>query len=126
MRVSEFDGNSIWPKPTSRYQAGDGAKLKTIITAWVSRPDTVEGEGIAAELVRTIRKIAQSSERLARIEDELKELRWSALGLLWNKVREAELQGEDLFHRMNEQTQSALAAAHAELNHLKSVSDSHV
>ena len=46
------------------YEEGDEAKLRAILAEWESSPESVAGEGTAAELVRVIRKIAQVEKRL--------------------------------------------------------------
>ncbi|MGB7283921.1 MAG: hypothetical protein WBE13_16765, partial [Candidatus Acidiferrum sp.] len=50
------------------YETGDEARLRAILDEYDSSPDSVVGEGIAAELVRVIRKIAQVKRRLVEID----------------------------------------------------------
>jgi hypothetical protein len=52
----------------SAYERGDIDKLRDILENWQARPEAVKGEGIAQELIRVIRKIAQLSARLSAIE----------------------------------------------------------
>jgi len=40
------------------------ARLQAILSEWVSAPEAVKQEWVSAELVRTIRKIAQAEVRL--------------------------------------------------------------
>lgn len=56
------------------YEDGDEEQLQAILHGWESNPESVEGEGVAAELIRAIRKIAQGRDRLKVIqkEEELK------------------------------------------------------
>ena len=61
------------------YEDGDEAKLRAILDGWVASPESVQGEGVAAELVRTIRKIHQVGRRLVDIETETLELKGSEL-----------------------------------------------
>ena len=72
------------------YAMGNESKLRAILDEWDSSPDAVEGEGIAAELVRTIRKIHQVERRLVEISSAITELRQSALHGLWSEVTKAE------------------------------------
>jgi hypothetical protein len=70
----------------SAYEEGDQAKLRTILAEWESSPESVEGEGTVAELVRVIRKIAQVEKRLRVIETEIAQLEESELYQLKTKV----------------------------------------
>ena len=64
------------------YADGDEARLRVILSQWETSPDAVTGEGIGAELVRTIRKIHQVEGRLTRIVGEIAELSGSELSVL--------------------------------------------
>ena len=82
------------------YEEGDDAKLRTILAEWESSPESVKGEGTAAELVRVIRKIAQIEQRLRSIETEIIQLEESDLYQLKTKVEAAENEGRDLLTEM--------------------------
>jgi len=82
------------------YENGDEAKLRTILEEYESSPESVFGEGTAAELVRVIRKIAQVRRRLAEIEGDLKENMASDLCDLKKKVDEGTRQGRDVLSEM--------------------------
>jgi len=58
------------------YADGNEAKLQAILREWESSPESVKGEGVGAELIRVIRKIAQIEERLHAIEDERRRRAW--------------------------------------------------
>jgi hypothetical protein len=102
------------------YAAGDEAKLTAILDEWHSSPEAVEGEGIASELVRTIRKIHQVERRLAEIGVSMTELRESALHRLREDVTAAEARGRDLLADMAEQLRRDIAAARTRLTRLSS------
>lgn len=53
------------------YAAGDEARLRQVLEEWGASSESVRGEGVAADLVRVIRKLARVRERLASIEAEL-------------------------------------------------------
>src|SRR6185369_2521546 len=57
------------------YARGDEERIRAILREWHASPESVEGDGPGAELVRVIRKIAQVDKRLAAIAAELDQLR---------------------------------------------------
>ena len=81
--------------------------------------DTVVGEGIGAELVRVIRKIAQVRRRLSEIEKEVTQIEKSELFELKAKVDKAATEGRDLLRDMALDLDSRVARAR---DHLKSLS----
>jgi hypothetical protein len=97
------------------YENGDEAKLRSILADWESSPDTVEGEGVGAELIRVIRKIAQIQRRLTEIELEIQQLNTSDLYQLKARADEAEKQGRDLLEEMASQVQQQIIGAKARL-----------
>ena len=93
------------------YENGDEAKLRSILADWESSPDTVEGKGVGAELIRVIRKIAQIQKRLTNIDAEIQQLSTSDLYQLKAKADEAEKQGRDLLEEMAAQVEQRIEAA---------------
>ena len=93
------------------YENGDEAKLRSVLADWESSPDTVEGEGVGAELIRVIRKIAQIQKRLTDIDAEIQQLNTSDLYRLRVKADEAGKQGRDLLKEMASQVEQQVAAA---------------
>ena len=85
------------------YEEGDEAKLRAILAEWESSPESVKGEGTAAELVRVIRKIAQVKKRLHAIKTKIAQLKESDLYKLKIKVEKAEGEGRDLFAELASQ-----------------------
>ncbi|MBI2322112.1 MAG: J domain-containing protein [Chloroflexi bacterium] len=100
------------------YRAGDEARLQAILSRWEASPEAVKGEGVAAELVRVIRKIAQVEERLRAIDAELARLKATDLYQLKAKVDEAEQQGRDLLADMAAAVDDDIAAARTRLEAL--------
>jgi hypothetical protein len=100
------------------YENGDDAKLRSILADWESSPETVEGEGVGAELIRMIRKIAQIERRLAEIEDATQQLNTSDLFQLRLKADEAEAQGRDLLKDMASQIEIQIDEAQSRLSAL--------
>lgn len=78
------------------YESGDEEKLKAILQNWESSPESVQGEGIAVELIRLIRKIAQCRQRLIAIEKEIELLEDTELYQLREQVISARDLGQDL------------------------------
>jgi hypothetical protein len=51
------------------YQFGDAEALQRILSEYQESADAVDGEGIAAELIRTIRQISVARDRVAAGQD---------------------------------------------------------
>lgn len=90
------------------FQNGDLHQLRTIIDSWESSPESVPGEGVAAELIRVIRKIAQVKKRLKRIGEEMEQILLSDLYQLKIKVEDAESNAVDLLSRMASQVEEQI------------------
>ena len=82
------------------YARGDEEKLRTILRAWEESPESVQGDGIAAELIRVIRRIAHIEQRFIAIESQLISLRESELYHLRVRVESAAREGRDLLEEM--------------------------
>jgi hypothetical protein len=93
------------------YEEGDEAKLRAILAEWESSPESVKGEGTAAELVRGIRKIAQVEKRLLVIETEIVHLEESDIYQLKLKVETAENKGQDLLTEMASRVKEEITLA---------------
>jgi hypothetical protein len=93
------------------YEEGDEPRLESILHEWETSPDFVKGEGIGADLVRVIRKIAQVQGRLRVIDTEIVQLKQSNLYQLKIKVEEAEKEGRDLLKEMASQLDEQIAFA---------------
>ena len=82
------------------YEDGNEARLREILREWESSPETVKGDGVGAELIRVIRKMAQIESRLQAIESIIARLRSSDLFRLKTEVEKAEAEGRDLLNEM--------------------------
>lgn len=98
------------------YQNNDEARLRGILHEYEASPDSVKGEGAAADLVRVIRKIAQVKTRLTKIGEELAELRRSELFALKARVDRATALGTDLLKEMAEDLNAEIAISRERLN----------
>jgi hypothetical protein len=97
------------------YEEGDEAKLRAILAEWESSPESVKGEGTAAELVRVIRKIAQVENRLRVIETKIAHLEESDVYQLRTEVEAAENAGRDLLAEMALRVKEKIALANERL-----------
>jgi hypothetical protein len=83
------------------YAKKDISKMREIFDQWQESPETVSGEGTAAELVRTIRAIAQINRRISEIGGEVLKIVESDMYVLMGKVRDANLTGRDILSEMS-------------------------
>ena len=82
------------------YARRDMARMRSILAEWEHSPDSVEGEGTAIDLVRTIRGIAQVKRRIAAIDAEIAEIESTDIHALMVKAHEADLNGCDILSDM--------------------------
>lgn len=97
------------------FENGDTQRLRQILQEWESSPESVKGEGVAAELIRVIRKIAQAKERLRTIDTLIDALKNSDLFQLKRRVEESKMRGIDLLGCMVQDLDRRIAAAQIEL-----------
>jgi len=105
----------LMAEANSAFENADEAKLRDILADSETRPDNVEGEGVGAELIRVIRKIAQIQRRLAEIEEAIQQLNASDLFQLRAKATEAERGGRDLLQEMASQVKRQIEEARRRL-----------
>jgi len=101
------------------YAQKDITKMRNILDQWQESPEAVSGEGTAAELVRTIRAIAQIKRRISEIETEISEVMTSDIHMLMVKVHDADLTGRDILAEMSVSIDSEIQDAQNELSRLK-------
>ncbi|MBC8491635.1 MAG: hypothetical protein H8D42_03665 [Candidatus Marinimicrobia bacterium] len=100
------------------YKKGDIEKLKSLLKEYKSAPEAVFGEGAAADLIRTIRIIAQAKVRLAEIDRQIKELKDSEVYVQLNIIKEAEFDGKDYWQVLTKKLDKEIEICQEELNHL--------
>jgi hypothetical protein len=98
------------------YEQGDVAALERLLEDWHASPEAVTGSGAAAELERTLRRIAQVEASMRRIEEELAELEASAMGWLRRRVEKAAREGWDLLAHMVRELDRQIGEAQLELD----------
>lgn len=101
------------------YEDGDEERLRAILHSWESSSESVKGEGVVAELIRTIRKISQSQDRLMAIQKEIEALEQTDLYQLKSKVITAQEAGQDLLAEMALQLDEQITVAKERLEELK-------
>ena len=98
------------------YEQGDTAALERLLEEWRQSPEAVTGKGAAAELERTLRRIAQAEAGLRRIDEELADLDASAMGWLRRRVDKAAREGWDLLAHMVRELDRQISEAQLELD----------
>jgi len=96
------------------YSRGDAEALQRILDEYSDSSESVQGEGIGAELIRIIRQIAEAKKHIAAIEQELTKLRASQIAKLRNDVEAAEQQGRDLLAELAASVGEQVARARRE------------
>jgi hypothetical protein len=94
---------------------GDEERIRAILREWHASPESVQGDGPGAELVRIIRKIAQVEKRLKNISAEMDQLRNGELFKLKQEVEEAEANGRNLLRELVERVGRKITQAREEL-----------
>ena len=105
------------------YEQGDVAALERLLEDWQASPEAVTGSGAAAELERTLRRIAQVEASMRRIDEELTELDASAMGWLRRRVEKATREGWDLLAHMVRELDRQITEAQLELDRRAAGSD---
>lgn len=98
------------------YEQGDVAALERLLADWHASPEAVTGSGAAAELERTLRRIAQVEASIIQIDEELAELDASAMGWLRRRVEKADREGWDLLAHMVRELDRQISEAQLELD----------
>ena len=98
------------------YEQGDLAALERMLEDWHASPEAVTGSGAAAELERTLRRIAQVEAGMKLIDEELGELEASAMGWLRRRVEKAAGEGWDLLAHMVRELDRQIGEAQLELD----------
>ena len=78
------------------YARGDEERIRAILREWQASPESVQGDGPGAELIRVIRTIAQVEKRLKAIAVEIEQLRAGELFKLKQSVDDALATGREL------------------------------
>jgi len=93
------------------YQDGDEERLQQILHQWECSPESVEGEGVGAELIRVIRKITQVTERLEEVKKHIETIKNSDLFILKTRVYLAREYGRDILAEMAAEVEEQITEA---------------
>jgi hypothetical protein len=96
------------------YKRQDADALRKILEEYKSSPESVKGDGAAADLQRVLLQIGRISKRLAEIETEVAELTASEIALLMAKVEIATTKGRNLLAEMKRDVQYRIGLARSE------------
>lgn len=91
------------------YGQGDIEAIQRILDEFGNSPESVQGEGVGAELVRIIRQIHQARKNIEAIENELSGLRASEIAQLKQDAEAAQQQGRDLFEELETEVRARIA-----------------
>lgn len=97
------------------YARGDEERIQAILRDWQASPESVQGDGPGAELVRIIRTIAQVEKRLKAIAAETEQLRAGELAKLKQSADEALANGRELLKDLGTRLDGEIADARTEL-----------
>jgi hypothetical protein len=101
----------LMKEANAAYERGDAETLRRILEEYESSPESVKGEGVAADLMRVIRQIRQVRSRLSQIELEIASLIDSDIAKLRAKVEVARAEGRELLTEMAEDLRKRIDAA---------------
>jgi len=82
------------------YGRGDAEALQRILSDYDESSESVQGEGIGAELIRIIRQIHQARKNIAALEEEQARLSTSELSQLKKDAEMAQREGRDLLAQL--------------------------
>ena len=86
---------SLMAQANEAYSRGDFEALQRILDDYQESSESVQGEGIGAELIRIIRQIHQARKNIVTLEEELNRLSNSELSQLIRDTDIAQKQGLD-------------------------------
>lgn len=117
--AEKLERQKLMAEANQAYEAEDIEKLRSIFRNWTSRPELVRGEGVGAELIRAIRKIAQCRERLRAIQQEIAAVKQTELYQLQFEVNLAKTRGDNLLADMAHDIDEQIDRAQQELRVIK-------
>ena len=102
-------------KVNEAYKRANEEALKRLVEDWEASPESVEGTGVASELVRVIRQIAQARQSIADICSRIDALKDTELYSLHERYREARDEDRNLLEEIAADLDVRIAEANAEL-----------
>ena len=106
-------------KINDAYQCQDSAALRDLLSSWEASPDSVQGTGVASNLVRAIRQIAQAQRRIESVQREIDEIKVGKLYTLIENGNARRDAGGNLLEEMATLLDSRIGTARQELEALE-------
>jgi hypothetical protein len=91
------------------YARGDSETLQRILDDYNESSESVQGEGIGAELIRIIRQIHQARKNITTLEEELNRLSSGELSQLRRDTEAAQNEGIDLLAQLAAKLEGKIA-----------------
>ena len=117
------DRHKFMIRANEAYEASDEKALSAILEEWRHAPESVKGEGAAAELIRAIRKIARCEDRLEVITIEVDKMQTAGIFGIKMLADEADKLERDFLAEMTGRIDADIAAAKEFLEHLQRSAD---
>lgn len=111
--------HSLMAEANRAYAERDEDRLRLILHTWERSPEAIVGEDAGSDAERVRRRIAELEARLLAIDQELIDLRESAIGRLKVKIDDARARGWDLMAEMVAEVKRDVGRATARLASLK-------
>ncbi|HYC53749.1 MAG TPA: J domain-containing protein [Candidatus Binatia bacterium] len=86
----------VMAEVNAAYERGDLETLQLLLGSEVHAPEAIQGDGIAAELVRVIRRVHRVEGGLKKVAKSLRTLAESEIGRLYLEVLQAREEGGDM------------------------------
>ena len=113
--------NRIMAEVNRAYSEGDVNRLQEILEDWQATPEAIQGEDVAARLVRTIRMLARVKQRIRLIDEEMQSFMMAELYELKLKFDEAEQEGGDLFEQLVADVDAQIELARSRLDEMQAI-----
>lgn len=111
--------NKVMVEINVAYQNNDMAALELIVKEAGNRPEDVQGEDVAAKLIRAIRRVSQIQSRLEAIYVEVEALKAKEIYMLKVHVESEEMVGADPLGDLAQQIEEHIDRAGQVLNKLR-------
>jgi hypothetical protein len=103
--------HAFMTRANEAYEQSSEQRLADILHEWQCAPESVKGQGPAAELIRAIRKIDRCETRLVQINIELEKLQTSGVFGIKMLADEADKLERDFLEEMTQRLDADIAAA---------------
>ncbi len=116
--------HSLMAELNQAFSTGDQNVLRKMQEHLAISHETVTGNTIGDELVRSIRQIAQIRARFGELDKEKRETQDSELYILFLKDRDESIAGRDLLNQMAKRAKTHILKTQRRLENLRSVNES--